>query len=149
MTSLTQALLSGEIKPGLYRCVSRVARNRLCRELERAGWRCFGVDGRALHDKTALLSSFAIALHFPDYFGHNWDAFEEILNDLPASLPAGTRGVVVLYDHVDRFAVAQPGEWEIARDILAGAVAAWQQAGVPLVVLLRGARVAAQGMEAV
>ncbi|HJT62766.1 MAG TPA: barstar family protein [Burkholderiales bacterium] len=33
-------------------------------------------------DKAQLLKNIAAALHFPDWFGHNWDALEDCLTDL-------------------------------------------------------------------
>src|SRR4051794_5039285 len=41
----------------------------------------FPIEGR-LNTKEELLSSMARALSFPDYFGENWDAFNECINDL-------------------------------------------------------------------
>ena len=38
------------------------------------------VDGREIRSKAAMLDALATALDFPDYFGHNYDA----LNDLEA-----------------------------------------------------------------
>jgi RNAse (barnase) inhibitor barstar len=35
-----------------------------------------------LSDKNALFSWYAETLHFPEYFGNNWDAFDECLCDL-------------------------------------------------------------------
>jgi barstar (barnase inhibitor) len=35
-----------------------------------------------LADKNALLSWYAETLQFPEYFGANWDAFDECLRDL-------------------------------------------------------------------
>jgi RNAse (barnase) inhibitor barstar len=35
-----------------------------------------------IKNKRKLFKTFAEALHFPDYFGYNWDAFDECINDL-------------------------------------------------------------------
>ena len=37
--------------------------------------------GSRMHSKSSLLDEFSAALQFPDYFGHNWDAFEECFEE--------------------------------------------------------------------
>jgi len=49
------------------------------------------IDLTDAHDKDALLRRFAEALHFPDWFGHNWDALADCLYDLAWLEPAAAR----------------------------------------------------------
>jgi RNAse (barnase) inhibitor barstar len=51
-----------------------------------------------LSRKQDLLRALATGLKFPDYFGYNWDALEECLNDL-SWLGAMPR-VVILHNHI-------------------------------------------------
>ncbi len=142
-----RALLAGEIEPGLYRFASRIALGQVCDVVERAGWRCACIDARGIVSKPAFLDAFARALHFPDYFGRNWDAFEECLRDLSWGNFTGAKGVIIILDRPDGFARAEPEEWAVARDVLAGAVAAHAQTGRPLTVLLRGSKTVVAGLE--
>jgi hypothetical protein len=130
------ALLLGNYPPGTYRLASRASASTIARAVEQHGWKFFFVDGRSITDKSSFLASVEVALRFPSYFGHNWDALEECLTDL---YWAPAPGYVLLYDHAGRFAAAQPGQWAIARDILTSAVAYWSQRATPMYVLLRGA----------
>jgi RNAse (barnase) inhibitor barstar len=41
------------------------------------------VDGREIRTKAAMFDALATALDFPDYFGHNLDALNDLVNDLP------------------------------------------------------------------
>ena len=143
-----RALLAGEIEPGMYRFDSRIAPKQVGDLIERAGWRCAYVDGRPIADKAQFLDAFASALHFPGYFGRNWDAFEECLHDLSWQHFDGAKGVVIILDRPDGFARSQPDEWAVARDLLAGVVATRQNNATPMVVLLRGSKRAATGLEA-
>jgi len=52
---------------------------------------------RGIRSKEKLLAILAQGLRFPRYFGWNWDALEELLNDL-SWLPAGRQIVI---EHVD------------------------------------------------
>lgn len=48
----------------------------------------FSISLKNFNDEADLLSKLAEEMNFPDYFGRNWDALEECLNDLewiPAS----------------------------------------------------------------
>jgi hypothetical protein len=148
MTRLKELLAgSAPAGAGMYRLSSRAAPGRLRREVEEAGWQCFWVDGRGMVDKASFLEAFAGVLRFPGYAGRNWDAFEESVRDLSWLNRELTRGIAVIVDGADRFARAQPEEWAVARDILAGAAASWRQTGAPMIVLLRGAKTAAAGLE--
>jgi hypothetical protein len=69
--------------------------------------------------KQALLSALASQLTFPDYFGHNWDAFEECVRDL-SWLPVGR----VMLKHADLPLINDLKNVRIYLTILADAVSA-------------------------
>ncbi len=126
--------LSGARKPGVYRFTGRSQPSTIRNEVERLGWRFFHLDGRAIADKRSFLAAGAAAMDFPNHFGRNWDALEDMLNDLSW---APAPGYVVLYDDAGRLATASPGDWETALSIFRDTVERWQKDGVPVFVLLR------------
>ncbi len=91
-----------------------------------------------------FLAGVARALQFPDYFGHNWDAFEECIRNLEW-LPA--RGYVLVLNGYDRFARSDPKNWNIGLDILKEAVGTWSRTETPMYVLLQGPEDAAPGVQ--
>lgn len=40
------------------------------------------IDGERCHNQKNTFKEFSRKMKFPDYFGYNWDAFDECLNDL-------------------------------------------------------------------
>lgn len=120
--------------PGLYRWVTPISTHQLAQSANALGWRFFHLDGRRARNKASFLRAIAEAMAFPDYFGENWDAFEECVNDL-AWAPAS--GYVLLYEHVWWLACTDPTAWRIARSILEDACANWAQRDVKCFVLLR------------
>lgn len=65
-------------------------------ERRRGGAAVGVVDGRASITEHGFFDAVARALHLPDYFGHNWDALDEVLDDL-SWLP-GDEHLLVLRD---------------------------------------------------
>lgn len=98
-----------------------------------AGLFCARLDLGACRDKAALLAALAAALRFPDWFGANWDALADCLDDLQW-LPG--RGVVLALERADALQSAAPDTYRIARELLAEAAASWRQRERPLHVLL-------------
>lgn len=41
------------------------------------------LDGSSIRTKAAMLDALAKVMDFPDYFGHNYDALADLVNDLP------------------------------------------------------------------
>lgn len=130
------ALFSTERPPGIYRFTSRLSPASVKRAAEKAGWRCFYLDGREIHDKATFLQACAAEMEFPAYARLNWDAFEECVNDLSW---APAQGYIVLFDRAGQFEANDPRAWTTAMDILQEAIAAWRASDVPFFVLLRGA----------
>jgi hypothetical protein len=128
-------LWEGELPPsGIYRLEENLWPAAIAAAATAQGWRCFYLYGATIFDKRTFLTACQAALGLPGYVGHNWDAFEETINDLSWAPAAG---YVLLYDRVANFAVNRPAAWAIALDILRDAAAAWGRRGVLFYVLLR------------
>jgi len=80
------------------------------------------IKGAKCQSTTGLLTEFARALDFPDYFGHNWDALEECLADLEW-LPA--KGYVLLITDAAQTLPDDEEEYETFLEILRDAGEAW------------------------
>lgn len=125
-----QARLSDASRSGVYRAgadveivdAARIARLAVSR-----------VDLRAAKSKGELLSAFAQALSFPDWFGGNWDALEDCLSDLSWLDPGGR---VLLIDGAGRVAADERG---VLVDILASAAESWAGRGIPFFAVFLGA----------
>jgi RNAse (barnase) inhibitor barstar len=80
------------------------------------------IKGAKCQTTAGLLTEFARALDFPDYFGHNWDALEECLADLEW-LPA--KGYILLIADAAQVLCDDEEEYETFLEILRDAGEAW------------------------
>jgi len=96
------------------------------------GIRVFYLDGREINSKKSFFVKAAEVMEFPDYFGHNWDAFDECITDLEWC-PA--QRYVLIYNKPNIFAEAHPIDWQIAYDTIQSAVEYWQLTDTPMDVL--------------
>lgn len=86
--------------------------------------------------KQALLERLATDLALPEWFGHNWDALEDCLAELPQ---AEGRGVVIELRHLGGLAAHDPDSVRTLLDILRDAAVDWSVRGGFLLVLAEGA----------
>ena len=91
------------------------------------------IDGSAANSRECFFPALAAALHFPAYFGHNWDATYDCLTDLAGG---DDRPAVVLITHGDRFLTGMEPEWQTAQRVFADAASFWQGRGRLLLVTL-------------
>lgn len=70
-------------------------------DLEANGGRVCRLDSRALLTEHGVYAAFAEGLQFPGYFGRNWDAMVDCLDDLCGAVTGGV-GVAVVIDEADR-----------------------------------------------
>ncbi len=134
-----ERLIEGKAAPGIYRVDGTKPAARIMQSVESRGGRCFVMDGRAVYDKATFLREAGRAMHFPNYAGQNWDAFEELVTDLSwieTAQGKQPRGYVLLFDFAARFA-QQRAQWLTVHSILMGAVVYWRERGTPFSVLLR------------
>jgi Barstar (barnase inhibitor) len=97
---------------------------------ESLGYTVFDVDLAGCHDKAGLLERMAGALSFPNWFGHNWDAWFDCLTDLgwhPAA-----RGYVLVLRRALRMQQAAPEALDTALAIIEDAARVWSDRGVTL-----------------
>ena len=95
----------------------------------------FHLDGKNIEKKEQFLNHAATAMHFPDYFGNNWDSFEECLTDLEWVDGAG---FVIYFDHTDGFAQHHESQLETVIELFQDAVDTWKGEGKSMLVLLSG-----------
>jgi RNAse (barnase) inhibitor barstar len=106
---------------GVYRCHSALTDGALGAAAQR-GMRVEKVALTGARDKNAFLNAVAKALVFPDYFGHNWDAFYDCLVDLEHGKG---EGLLLLLRDASAFARAEPDEFAAGVDALQDAAEFW------------------------
>jgi hypothetical protein len=75
------------------------------------------VDGRGLKTENDIMTAFETQLEFPEYCGHNWNAFYDCLSDF-YRFPEPERGYILLFDHYKDFYDHAPDESSILHEIL-------------------------------
>lgn len=135
MTEDLNTVLAGE--SGVYRLAGLSGADVLA-EVRRMGWRTAHLNAADVGDKASFLHAAQRALDLPGYFGHNWDAFDECLRDLPAA-----DGYMIFIEQPAHFARSRPQEWAVALSVLHDAVEFYRERGTPFYVLLGRTRGAA------
>lgn len=91
--------------------------------------------------RAAFFEACAAGFGFPDYFGHNWDAFEECLEsqefDEVEDLDDAD-GLLVLWSGWGDLAVAEPEQFAIAIDVFRDILRVWEGADLAARVVLIG-----------
>jgi hypothetical protein len=102
----------------------------------------FELDGNRARSKGDLLDQLADVMSFASYFGNNWDAFEECVNDLSWKSAPGYVLIIL-----DAFSLVQhlPEEARTAIWILVLAVRNWWGRGISFHLVLTGEARALQG----
>jgi RNAse (barnase) inhibitor barstar len=116
---------------GIFRCHAPLPDCALESALEKLKVVLVGLV--ATRDKNAFLNAVAGALEFPEYFGHNWDAFYDCLVDLKTDEGDGT---LLVLREASGFARAAPEEFAAAIDTLADAADYWEEENKALLVIV-------------
>jgi RNAse (barnase) inhibitor barstar len=86
------------------------------------------VDLSTVRHKQGLLDALGKALRFPEWFGHNWDALADCLQDM-AWLPAP--GYLVILDHCDGIHGRAEADFVKLLQVFQDASNVWREDGVP------------------
>jgi hypothetical protein len=80
------------------------------------------VSGKSCRTPRGVFRAFAAALKFPEYFGKNWDAFEECVNDLSW---LGGAGFLVIVSDAEALLAGDDDAYETFVDIMTEAGQGW------------------------
>ncbi|MEZ4836357.1 MAG: barstar family protein [Caldilineaceae bacterium] len=138
MSSALMKLLEQGGQSGLFRISEDADETQILATAAANGWLACHLRGGEIADKHAFLTQMTAACGFPGYFGHNLDAFEEMLVD-PSWRSAP--GLLLLYDDPVTLARRDPAAWRMIYAILRQ-VTATPAPDAPLIVVFRKARMA-------
>jgi RNAse (barnase) inhibitor barstar len=97
--------------------------------VRKAGLALCRMDAAHVRDKEGFLDQIAKALHFPGYFGRNWDALNDCLTDL--GWLATKHGYVVVFENMEHFGATSPLDFSQATEVLRSVSEYWKGQGVP------------------
>ncbi|WND35733.1 barstar family protein [Streptomyces sp. BB1-1-1] len=106
---MTDLKLTGTSEPWVFCLPQREGASAICAqlsELETQGGRVYRFDSHDLATEQGVHRSFAAALQFPKYYGRNWDALVDCLDDLCGEVTGGT-GVAGIVHGTDRLLDAE------------------------------------------
>jgi RNAse (barnase) inhibitor barstar len=123
---------------GVYGLEEAPSANELEGACQERGFTCVRLDACDIIDKALFLTRTASALGFPEYFGENWDAFEDCLTDFSER---DAQGFVIVYDRLDGFLDRSPNDFETVVAIFADVADYMRHHGKSFFVILCGRRV--------
>jgi hypothetical protein len=129
--------LAQERGDGIFHIAAHVPVLQLKKWAKEQNYAFFHLEGKHVANKLAFLNQAGIAMHFPEYAGRNWDAFEELICDL-SWVEGDPAGYLIYFDHIDNFMQHHLAEVETLVEIFADAVAAWRDEDRVFCVLLQG-----------
>ena len=133
MSNSLEQLLKDKDKAGVY--LTGPDTRLIAEAAQAAGFALWRLDIGRVHDKEGFTGLVAKALAFPDWFGGNWDAFEDCLGDLSWH-PAP--GYVLLLEHGKHFGAGHKQEFVTAVEVLDGVAEYWQAQGKPFWAIVSG-----------
>jgi RNAse (barnase) inhibitor barstar len=95
--------------------------------------RYLDVDLARADDHATLFRALASGLELPDYFGNNFDALADVLEDRDW---LGKHGCVIRLGHASHFRKTHPNDWHTLDDIFTEASAFWRERQVPFWVVV-------------
>jgi RNAse (barnase) inhibitor barstar len=102
---------------------------------ERAGLTRWAVDLAGVRTKEALLARLAERLGFPDWFGGNWDALNDVLAERAWEEP---HGIVLTLGRCGDLAGADPEAFETALEVFDSVAESCYDEDIPFWVLVDG-----------
>ena len=133
MSNSLEQLLQNKDRAGVY--LTGPDTRLIAEAAQAAGLALWRVDIGRVHDRDGFTGLVAKALAFPDWFGGNWDAFEDCLGDLSWH-PAP--GYVLLLEHAKHFGAGHKQEFVTAVEVLDGVAQYWQEQGKPFWAIVSG-----------
>ncbi|MDO8418743.1 MAG: barstar family protein [Rubrivivax sp.] len=122
-----QAVLGDAAKAGVYH-MPQTDPGPLLRAAEANGCAVFRINLGTAHDKAGMLDMIGKAMHFPEYFGHNFDALADCLNDF-AWQPA--EGYFVLLENCDGIHGHAESDFVATLQVFEQAADEWREQGIP------------------
>jgi RNAse (barnase) inhibitor barstar len=113
-----KAVLDGEGSPEAAEAAAR-----------QLGLFCVRIDGESVPGQAALLGRLARELHFPDYFGRNWDALQDCLTDLPDWLPAP--GYVLVFTEAQALCRKKREDLQVLKGVFDSVAQFWREQKPP------------------
>jgi hypothetical protein len=108
--------------------IERTQVETLCEAGRAAGLHCARLDLESCRGKADLLAGLAREFRFPTWFGHNWDALADCLDDL-GWLKAS--GYLLALENPIGLSHAAPKDFALTLDILGDAARRWRERGRP------------------
>ena len=102
---------------------------------ERAGFARWAVDLGGVRTKDELLARLAERLAFPEWFGGNWDALNDVLAERAWEQP---HGIVLTLERCGDLAAADPEAFETALEVLDSVAESCYDEDLPFWVLVDG-----------
>ena len=128
-------IIQGRSQPNIYQFpldISPEDLSQLCQEYD---CQLFYFDGTGtpINNKSDFLKTASTVINLPEYFGYNWDAWQDCITDLSWYKASS---YLLVYDQWQNFAQDHPNDWQILNDVFSEAIAYWLKRNKRFYVLL-------------